>query len=185
MEVHTVPPLWVIICILAGIAIHQVFWRGFVQPRSTKYVVEGRDVFVPRRREQLLQAALLVGMFLAFMAVGALVEGNLLFVVVGIPFVIMMAIGLSRAPKAPEGVAPSRGDVKKAQDLARAAVTALVLAVMEPLVIAAGVAVGGVPGIILLVLGTALTVAAAWHTWRIVKIARRKTSDDDGYPGLG
>jgi hypothetical protein len=144
-----------------------------IRPRSTKIVVQGREVFVPRSSYRLLRAAVMFGCFMALITVGTLMENDLLFFFVGLPFGAMVLWGMLRVPK--DHAVPSPADMERGRELGRSAMVLVALGVGESVVLGIAAGLGGLPGIIVALVGTALTVVAAWHTWRVVKLSRRRS----------
>jgi hypothetical protein len=169
------PPLWLIAGAIISALVSHLFSEAFVKPRATRHIVEGREVFVPRARERVLQGALMFACLAVLMGIGVLMEGPFILVA-GIPLLLFMALPIFRAAKLPE-TAPTTEEIQKGQELTRRGGLLVVFGLVDSAIGAIGVAIGGTVGFVIVMASVILGLVGIWHAFRFLRFARSLRPD--------
>jgi hypothetical protein len=167
------PPLWLIVGMIAVSSVWMLASRVIVRPRSKRVWVGTREIFIPRKLDAVL---LNVSMFLLYVlvfAAGARIEGDPALLVLGVVMFAMFAGIAAWSTYRQAGTVPTTEQLEQAESFSQRGRTLFAAAIIEVLIGAAGVAIGGGVGLALVLISLVLGAISAWHAVRYMGEARR------------
>jgi len=172
------PPLWLILGSIVIIGFTLMVDQFILKRRSQVVLVEGRTVPFRRKRDTYLLMGTMGGMFMILTAIGLLIEGGPLLLVLVVPFGMWAGSSFWRAFRMAELPPPTEEEVRAAKSLGRKLWLPLgVLGIQIPFIIASRVTGGGV-GIALTLVDIALGLVVMWLLFRFFLAARRMRHGD-------
>jgi hypothetical protein len=167
------PPLWLIIGMVAVSSVWMLAYRLIVKPRSKRVSVGAREVSIPRKLDAVLLNVSMFALYVVVFAIGAKIERDAGLLAVGVVmFAVFAGIAARSAYREAESV-PTPERLEQADAFGHRGLMLFASAIIEVLVGAAGVAIGGGVGLALVLVSLVLGAASAWHALRYMRDARR------------
>src|SRR5438034_5521562 len=113
------PPLWLIFGSIAIIGFTLMVDQLILKPRSHVVLVERRTVRVRRKREAHLLNGAVGGLLMILSAIGSLIEGDPLLLVLVVPFAIAAGWSFLNAFRMGELPPPTEEEIRAAKSLGR------------------------------------------------------------------
>jgi hypothetical protein len=165
------PSAWLIVGLISMAGIAWVIDSLVFKPRSKRYVVAGREVFIRRKSDQQLQYLLMAVGMLAVFAVGALIEGERFLLVAGclgsVAFGMFSVLSISRQKE----MEPTEKALKASDEFTRTSLGGLWVFVLAEVVGILAVEIHHPIVWVFIAVQPLLWVAGGWHAWRLWQAA--------------